>query len=66
MDAFNCKSMHVKHLLSILEHPDYEASIDDVINSATDTKLIDDAIHRTKNKSRAEALYVLLKLKGIK
>lgn len=51
-----------KHLLSIIEHPDFEATIDEVINSVTDTKLMDEAIRRTESKSKAEALYVLLKL----
>jgi hypothetical protein len=51
-----------KHLLSIKEHPDYDATIDEIINSVVDKRLMDEAIRRTENKSKAEALYVLLKL----
>jgi len=51
-----------KHLLSIKEHPDYDATIDEIINNIIDKKLMDKAIRRTENKSKAEALYVLLKL----
>jgi len=49
-------------LFSIKNHPDYESTIDEVINENFDKELMDEAIRRTKREGRAEALYVLFKL----
>jgi len=58
--------MEKNNTLLVKEHPDYEATIDDVVHKKIDQKLMDEATRRTKRESRAEALYVLLKLKESK
>ena len=63
LDGYSFKGEHMyKNLLSIKDHPDYDTTINEVIHSVVDKKLMDEAIRRTKNESKAEALYVLLKL----
>jgi len=56
----------VEHaVLSIKNHPDYEATIEEVVNHDVDEKLMREAIRRAKRESHAEALYVLYRLKGV-
>ncbi|WP_157829170.1 hypothetical protein [Colwellia sp. 75C3] len=50
----------------IKNHPDYNATIEEVINKDFDEAVMAEAFRRTARESRAEALYVLLKLKSIK
>jgi hypothetical protein len=50
------------NFLAIKNHPDYEATIDEVIKKRVNNKLMDEAIRKTNGKERAEAVYVLLKL----
>jgi hypothetical protein len=54
--------MENNNFLTIKNHPDYEATIDEVIKKRVDNKLMDEAIRKTNGKERAEAVYVLLKL----
>jgi hypothetical protein len=54
--------MENNNFLAIKNHPDYEATIDEVIKKRVDNKLMDEAIRKTNGKERAEAVYVLLKL----
>jgi hypothetical protein len=54
--------MDNKALLSIKSHPDYDTTIDEVINKEVDKNIMDEAIRRSKREERAEALYVILKL----
>jgi len=53
-----------KILSQIKKHPDYETTIEDVVNKNIDKNLMSEALKYSKDKNRAEALYVLLKLKG--
>jgi len=53
-----------KILPQIKKHPDYETTIEDVVNKNIDKNLMSEALKYSKEKNRAEALYVLLKLKG--
>jgi hypothetical protein len=50
------------NFLTIKNHPDYDATIDEVIKKSVDKQLMNEAISRTNGADRAEALYVLLKL----
>ncbi len=52
-----------KHDLSkINEHPDYNDTIEEIVQKTFDREIMDIALTKTKRESRAEALYVLLKL----
>jgi len=53
-----------KILPQIKKHPDYEATIEDVVNKNIDKELMAEALKYSRIEYRAEALYVLLKLKG--
>ncbi len=56
----------VEHgVLSVKNHPDYEATIEEVVNHDVDEKLMRQAIKYSKREGQAEALYVLYRLKGI-
>jgi len=57
--------MNKNKTILVKNHPDYEATIDDVVNKQIDQKLMDEALLRTKRESRAEALYVMLKLQEL-
>ncbi|WP_157829105.1 hypothetical protein [Colwellia sp. 75C3] len=50
-------------LSHVRNHPDYNASIEDVVNKETGTAQMYDAMLRSSIESRVEALDVLLKLK---
>ena len=50
----------------IKKHPDYNATIEEVVNKDVDAGLMVEASRRSSRESRAEALYVLLKLTSIK
>jgi hypothetical protein len=50
------------NFLAIKNHPNYYATIDEVIKKSVDKQLMNEAIRRTNGTDRAEALYVLLKL----
>jgi hypothetical protein len=49
----------------INKHPDYNATIEEVVNKNIDAGLMAEAFRRSSRESRAEALYVLLKLGSI-
>jgi hypothetical protein len=49
----------------IKKHPDYNATIEEVVNKDVDAGLMAEAFRRSPRESRAEALYVLLKLGSI-
>jgi hypothetical protein len=51
-------------IIPIKKHPDYEATIEEVVNKNIDQNLMAEALKYSKREDRAEALYVLLKLKG--
>jgi hypothetical protein len=56
-----------KNILSnIKDHPDYNATIEEVVNKDVDAGLMAEAFRRSSRESRAEALYVILKLNSIK
>jgi uncharacterized membrane-anchored protein YjiN (DUF445 family) len=44
-------------------HPDYEKTIDEVIENRFDKGIMEKAIKKAKKRSQAEAIYVLLKLR---
>jgi hypothetical protein len=48
------------------DHPEYNATIEAVVNKEVDEALMAEALRRSSRESRAEALYVLLKLTSIK
>jgi hypothetical protein len=50
------------NVLAIKNHPDYDATIEEVIKKSVDKQLMNEAIRRTNGADRAEAIYVLLKL----
>jgi len=45
-------------------HPDYNTVIDEVINHNVDKSVMAEAIKRAKNKSQAEAIYVVMRLQN--
>lgn len=61
----NLRGVYMKNtgLSHVRNHPDYNASIEDVVNKETGTAQMYDAMLRSSIESRVEALDVLLKLK---
>jgi len=50
--------------LNLQKHPDFDATIEEIINKDYDEVLMAKAINLTSSESQAEAMYVVLKLKN--
>jgi len=44
------------------DHPDYDETIEEVVQKRFDQSLMDQAMRNAKREEQAEALYVMLKL----
>jgi len=55
--------MNTSHPIELKDHPEYENTIDEVVKKKFDKSLMNEALKISVRESRAEALYVLLKLK---
>lgn len=55
--------MTINNPLSIKNHPNYEETIEEVIHNNIDKELMKKLSIKTKREERAEALYVLYKLR---
>ncbi len=49
-------------LFKLQDHPDYNDVIEEVVQKTFDRDLMDIALRKAERESRAEALYVILKL----
>jgi len=47
---------------SMQDHPDYDETIEEVVQKRFDQSLMDQAMRNAKREEQAEALYVMLKL----
>jgi len=56
--------MDIRFLNKLKEDPDYEKTLEDIIEDRFDKGIMEKAVQKAQRASQVEALYVLLKLRG--